>query len=145
LQDRTQSNEESRAWQILEKIGPLSLIALCIPIAIQIATQPISWGTGISITIILIAMIMGYFLDKRRIELSTKLKEHMAWVEGNKPLLIASAEQGLKRNARLSAFEVVIKILQQEISKGDWTDEQKRALSAFLGKVEAIKEATLFT
>lgn len=143
---QNKSKSEPSFWQnIVDKIGPLSLIVLALTLALQLANQPISYATSISIILIVVVMVIGFFLEKRRLELAVKLREHIAWIEGNRPLLEASAKQGLKRNARFEAFEAVARVLRKEISDGDMTDEQKQALSTFLGKIEAMKEATLFT
>lgn len=145
MQNKNATTEESKIWEILDKVGTVSLVALCIPLAIQVATQPISWGTGISFTTIIIAMVMGFLLDKRRTELSVKLKEHKAWAESNRPLLEASAERATERRGRLQAYDAVTRVLKNEISRERLSEEQKEALSRFLEKVEAIKEASIFT
>lgn len=145
MQNKDATIEESKIWEILDKIGPISLVALCVPLAIQVSTQPISWATGISFTIIIIAMVIGFLLDKRRTELSVKLKEHKAWVEGNRPLLKASAERATERRGILQAYDAVTRVLKNEISREQLSEERKEALSRFLEKVEAIREASIFT
>jgi len=130
------SQEKKTLEKIVEHVGPYGLIAFCAVIMVNVASKPLDFNSWVSIGILGIIIGMSFLRDwlqgknssaieQLRIKTELELEKHKSWVEGNKPLIESSSQQGQARMDRFKMLHAIVQLLENDLKEGKITAEQK--------------------
>lgn len=148
--------ERSTLEQIIERIGPYGLIAVCVTLAVNVLQKPLDSNTLVSIGILLVVIslsfLQDYFklkqfraLEELRMQTETELEKHRSWVEGvQQPTVDVTRQRGALRMAMTKAYLSIQTLLDEDIKSGILTEDQIEYTKTLKKRISDIEKAVSF-
>jgi hypothetical protein len=154
LSAETDKKETTTLEKIIVQIGPYGLIAVCITLIVNVASQPLDSNSWVSIGILVVVILLSFFFDWLRIKnaseiekiniaAKTDLEKHKAWEESTKPLIANSSLKGQIRNENLRLLHVVNQVLSEDLKKDKLTEEQKTYCQDLIERLKDVEKTVM--